>query len=209
MADDDQNNNHNEHNNADELEQFDEETAQRLLAAAVGKGDADDDQDDVGTQDTSRETAKDSTDWRAEAEKWKKLSRKNEQTARTTAEKLKEYEDQGKSESQRLQEERDSHKTRAEKAEAALKRREIAEARAPEHVTVAQIKAVAKRLAGETDDDLESDADELFALLAPKPVETPKVPERPKERLRGGGDPDEESEENDPKKLAALVPRRR
>lgn len=179
--------------NDNELDITDDE-AEQLLADAV---------DD----EPASPSATDDKDWKAEAEKWKTLSRKNEKTANERAAALKKYEDQGKSESQRLQEERDSHKTRAEKAEAALKRREIAEARAPEHATVAQIRAVAKRLAGESDDDLESDADELFALLAPAPS-TPKTPSRPKERLRGGSEPDEDVEEDDPRKLAALVQRR-
>lgn len=124
--------------------------------------------------------------------------------------KAKQYEDANKTESERLQEALAAHQSRAEKAEAALKRREVAESRAPEHATVAQIKAVAKRLAGETDDELEADADELFALLAPAPEPKPaKTPSRPTERLRGGGDPDEEPQETDPRKLAALIPRRR
>jgi hypothetical protein len=149
----------------------------------------------------------DKTDWKAEAEKWKKLSRQNETTAKQRADALKKYEDANKSEAQRLEEERDSHRTRAEKAEAALRRREIAEQAAPEHATVAQIKAVAKRLAGDTDDDLEKDAAELFELLAPAPT-TAKTPQKPKERLRGGSEPDEDVEETDPRKLAALLPRR-
>lgn len=124
--------------------------------------------------------------------------------------KAKQYEDANKTESERLQEALVTHQSRAEKAEAALKRREIAELRAPEHATVAQIKAVAKRLAGESDDDLEADADELFALLAPAPAPVPaRTPSRPKEQLRGGGDPNEEPEETDPRKLAAAIPRRR
>lgn len=128
---------------------------------------------------------------------------------KSKAEKLAELEKANQSAEERLSGERDTFKSRAEKAEAALKRREIAEARAPEHATSAQIKAVAKRLAGESDDDLEADADELFALLAPAPEAKPKTPSRPRERLRGGGDPDDEPEETDPRKLAALVPRRR
>jgi hypothetical protein len=154
------------------------------------------------------ESATDSKDWKAEAEKWKSLSRKNEKAAADRAAALKKYEDANKSEAERLQEAVATHQSRAERAEVALKRREIAESRAPEHATVAQIKAVAKRLAGESDDDLEADADELFALLAPAPA-APKTPSRPKERLRGGAEPDEAPEENDPRKLAALIPRRR
>ncbi|HVL82687.1 MAG TPA: hypothetical protein VM367_00105 [Pseudonocardia sp.] len=174
-----------------ELDGLDEDDAKRLLEPA-GK--------------PARDSATDDTDWRAEAEKWKRLSRQNERAAKERADKLREYEDANKSESQRLQEERDSHKTRAEKAEAALRRREVAEERAPEHATPAQIRAVAKRLAGESDEELEADADELFALLAPAP-EPRKVAQRPKERLRGGGDPDDEPDETDPRKLADAIRR--
>ena len=39
---------------------------------------------------------------------------------------------------------------------------------------------------------------------APEPVKS-RTPSRPKERLRGGGDPEEEPEENDPRRLADLI----
>lgn len=181
----------------DDLE-LDEADAEKLLA----------DSDDEPDKSSPEPSATDDRDWKAEAEKWKKLSRQNEKTASERAAALKKYEDANKSEAERLQEAVTSHQTRAERAEAALKRREIAEDRAPEHATVAQIKAVAKRLAGESDDDLASDADELFALLAPAPA-TSKTLSRPKERLRGGSEPDDEPEETDPRKLAGRIPRRR
>jgi len=186
--------------NTPELDLSDDE-AEQLLADAGDKptpGAPDKRPDDQ---------AVDKTDWKAEAEKWKSLSRKNEKDANARAAALKKYEDANKSEAQRLEEERDSHRTRAEKAEAALKRREVAEQQAPEHATPAQIRAVAKRLAGDTDEELEKDADELFALLAPAPTGS-KTASRPKERLRGGSEPDEDVEETDPRKLAALIPRR-
>lgn len=183
-----------------------ESDAQKLLDDDSGDGEPD-------GQPDPKPAVTDGKDWKAEADKWRKLSRQNETTAKQRADALKKYEDANKSESERLQEALVTHQSRADKAETALRRREIAETRAPEHATVAQIKAVAKRLAGESDDDLESDADELFALLAPAPVVEvkvpPKTPSRPKERLRGGGDPDDGPEESDPKKLADLVPRRR
>jgi murein DD-endopeptidase MepM/ murein hydrolase activator NlpD len=181
-------------NDQNELDLTDDE-AEQLLADAV-----------TAEEQTSPESVTDERDWKAEADRWKSLSRKNENAAKQNAAKLKQYEDANKTESQRLQEERDSHRTRAERAEAALRRRDIAEARAPEHATAAQIKAVAKRLAGESDDDLEADADELFAFLAPAPT-SPKTPSRPKERLRGGSEPDEPVETDDPRKLAASIPR--
>jgi type I site-specific restriction-modification system R (restriction) subunit len=154
----------------------------------------------------------DDKDWKAEAEKWKSLSRQNENSAKQTAAKLKQYEDANKTEAERLQEAATSNLSRAEKAEAALRRREIAESRAPDHATAKHIAQVAKRLAGESDDDLEKDADELFELLAPTPKDEPlassKTPSRPQERLRGGAEPDDEPGPTDPRALANLIPRR-
>lgn len=185
--------------NADVDLDISDEDAQKLLEPEPPKVD-----------DQPEPSVTDDKDWKAEAERWKKLSRQNEATAKQRADALKKYEDANKSESERLQEALTTHQSRADKAEAALKRREVAESRAPEHATVAQIKAVAKRLAGDSDDELEADADELFALFAPAPEPKPaKTPSRPTERLRGGGDPDEEPQETDPRKLAALIPRRR
>lgn len=181
----------------DDLE-LDEADAEKLLA----------DSDDEPDKSNPEPSATDDRDWKAEAEKWKKLSRQNEKTASERAAALKKYEDANKSESERLQEERDSHKTRAERAEAALKRREIAEQAAPDHATAKQIAQVAKRMAGDDDDALEADAKELFEWIAPGSPAAPKTPSRPKERLRGGAEPDDEPEETDPRKLAALIPRR-
>lgn len=189
MADDNE-----QDQNEQPTEEIDDSDAEQLLADAV---------DSDGSDDPD-ETATDSTDWKAEAAKWKRLSRQNEKTAKTTAERLREYENQNKSEAERLQEDRDSHKSRAEKAEQSLRKREVAEEFAPEHATVAQIRAVAKRLTGDDDDALEADAKELFDLLAPAKSRTTA---RPQERLRGGGDPDEPVEETDPRKLAARIPR--
>lgn len=163
--------------------------------------------DAVDEDDKAAKSATDEKDWAAESKKWRELSRKNEKAYKDAAAKLKQFEDANKSESERLQESLTEHQTRAQKAETALKRREIAEERAPEHATVAQIKAVAKRLSGESDEDLEADADELFELLAP--ATAAKTVSRPKERLKGGSEPDEDPEPTDPAKLAALIPRRR
>lgn len=127
------------------------------------------------------------------------------------AQKARELEQANQSELERATNDRDSHKSRADTAESRLRKFEIALDKAPEHATLAHVRAVAKRLAGESDEDLESDADELFGLLAPKPAgteEPPKVPSRPTERMpRGGGDPEEPPAEMDPRKLAELVPR--
>ena len=176
-----------------------DDDAEQLLADADGE-------DTDSVDEKPREAEKDSRNWQADAERWKSLSRKHENAAKQNAAKLKKYEDANKSESERLQEERDSHKTRAEKAESQLRRREIAEEHAPEHATLAQIKAVAKRLHGDDDDAMEADARELFELIAPEPAK-PKTTTRPKERLRGGGAPDEDDPDDtdDPRKLADLI----
>lgn len=141
----------------------------------------------------------------------RKAARAERDAARKEAEafkqRLKEFEDKDKSEAQRLQEALAEHQSRATKAETALRRRELAEELAPDHATPAQIRAVAKRLSGETDEELEADARELFDLIAPERSPA-KVTGKPAERLRpGGSDPEEPVEETDPRKLAALIRR--
>jgi hypothetical protein len=175
---------------------------------ANGLLDSDNDDDDVEDQRAKKESDKDLSGLKDELSKWKSLARKHEKAYRDASGKLRKHEDANKSEAERLSEAAQESRTRAEKAEAALRRREIAEDRAPEHATLAQIKAVAKRLSGDDDDALEADADELFAFLAPEPAK-PRTPQRPKERMRGGGDPEEEPEETDPRKLADLIRRNR
>ncbi len=147
-----------------------------------------------------------------ELAKWKALARKHEREAKARAAKLREYEDANKSEAQRLADSASEFKTRAEKAESALRRREIAEERAPAHATPKQIAWVARRIAGESDEDFETDADDLFAQIAPAPAKesAPKTSQRPKERLRpGNADPEEDEEETDPRKLADSIRRNR
>lgn len=132
------------------------------------------------------------------------------------AAKVKEFEDKDKSELERATGDRDSWKTRAEKAEAANTRRDLAEALAPDHATTKQIAQVARRMQGSDEDSLRKDAEELFELIAPAPSSnghqssSGKPPGgKPTERLRGGSDPDgNDPGEMDPIKLAALIPRR-
>lgn len=66
----------------------------------------------------------------------------------------------------------------------------------------------AKRLVGDTEEELEADADELLASFVPPEEEDgQEPPRRPRERLRPGAVPSSEPEETDPRKLAALVRR--
>jgi hypothetical protein len=61
------------------------------------------------------------------------------------------------------------------------------------------------RLQGTTEEEILADAEKLLGALTNGRKTTTQ---RPKEALRGGGRPEEEPEETDPRKLAALVPRR-
>lgn len=68
----------------------------------------------------------------------------------------------------------------------------------------------AARLVGSTREELEADADDFLADLAPAKDDKKgdPLPGKPRESLpRGGGDPDDEVVETDPAKLAALIPR--
>jgi hypothetical protein len=128
--------------------------------------------------------------------------RKRLQELEPLAKKAKDLEDAGKSEAERLTERATTAEERATTAEQKLLRLEVA---IDKGLTPAQ----ARRLVGATKEELEEDADDLLASFAAKDTKTTsKVERRPKERLRGGGDPDEPVEETDPGKLAAGIPRR-
>jgi septal ring factor EnvC (AmiA/AmiB activator) len=193
----------------DELDGITEEDAKRLLEKPKDDAGKKDEADDPGADQLSpagqRALDRIKEDRRAVREERDSI-RAELQKAQ---DELRKHSDKDKSENQRLQEERDSLKAELSKATSSMRRRESAEEHAPEHATPAQIRAVAKRLHGDTDAELEADAKELYALIAPEPATSkPPVSSKPRERLRGGGDPDEGSNETDPSKLAALLPRR-
>lgn len=107
-----------------------------------------------------------------------------------------------KSETQRLQDAATLAARNASEAEARAMRLEVAMEKG---LTTAQ----AKRLVGNTKEELEADAEELLESF--KPTDDGKggrPPSRTKEQLRGGSNPTEEAEETDPRKLAAMVHRR-
>lgn len=153
---------------------------------------------------TGGEQTDDTTDWKAEAEKWKSLSRKHEGQAKanaTAAEELAAIKDKDKTETQKIAEERDTARSEADRANAALMRLEVV-------VDKGLPRSMAGRLQGTTKEELEADADELLAALRPDTGEKASDTQgRPKERLRSGTAPDTEPEETDPAKLAAMVPR--
>lgn len=187
-----------------------DEAAQQLLntgsaAGSNGDGAGDGKDDDKGTPATGEPKVE------SDADKWKKLSRQNEKNLRDAQAKLKEFEDKGKSETQRLQEAHDSYKTQAEKAATELARMNMAAEHAPEHATLAQLRKVAKRLRGDTPEELEADAKELWEDYAPTAgaSSTASTVGKPAVRLKGGADPSEEPDEMDPRKIVAQIPRAR
>lgn len=111
------------------------------------------------------------TDWKAEAEKWKALSRKNEETAKANsaaAKKLAELEEANQSEIEKAQ-------ARAAAAEKELNDSRLEALRAQVALDKKLTPSQAKRLVGSTREDLEADADELLADLknsSPAPAPT-------------------------------------
>jgi len=86
---------------------------------------------------------------------------------------------------------------------------DVALDKAPEGMSIAQVRKLAKRLTGKTRDELEQDAEELFSDFTPsKGEEEEDTPRRtPRERLRPGAAPSSEPEETDPGKLAEQIGR--
>lgn len=113
--------------------------------------------------------------------------------------KLKQHEDAGKSEHEKLTDNLTKATTELTSAQAAAVRFEVA-------LDKGLTKSQAKRLVGTTREELEADADLLLEELGGESKSRPA--DRPRERLRGGGDPTIEPDETDPRKLAALVDRR-
>lgn len=127
-------------------------------------------------------------------------ARKRAQEAEKRA---KEYEDAQKSDAQKKDEALAQAKDRASYAD----KLDVALDKAPEGMAAAQVRKLAMRLSGSTREELEADADELFADFAPEEPSGPEPRQRPRERLRPGAAPSSEPEETDPEKLAAQVPR--
>lgn len=113
--------------------------------------------------------------------------------------KLKEIEDAGKSDAQRRDEELTSTKTENGSLKSENARLKVA-------LDLGLTLAQAKRLVGDTEEELKADAEQLLKDFGgSKKDEGGK--RRPKENLKPGTVPDAEPEETDPAKLAAGVPR--
>lgn len=187
-----------------------------------------DDQPDTGTDDDAPQGEPDKptkdVDWQAKFEALQRDARRWEARSKENASKLseleplakraKELEDASKSDVERATSEAQTAAGRADKAERELLRLRVAMRKGLSEVQ-------ARRLVGDTEDELEADADDLMASFRPPEpdskkdddVEEPPARDnsrrRPQERLRPGAVPDAETEpeEMDPRKLAAMVPR--
>jgi len=166
------------------------------------------DNDTTVDRDEGRAPQGDGIDWKAEARKWERRAKENAEAAR----RLREAEEAEKSELQKLAERAEAAEKRAAEAEGKLLRLEIA---AEKGLTPAQ----ARRLVGNTREELEADADELLeAFGAKKPESKPESGDgkadedsagaaifgRPRERLTPGAAPDSEPEKT-PDQLADEV----
>jgi len=137
----------------------------------------------------------------AERDKWKASALKNDKRAKDNADaasKLAALEDQQKSELQKLTEKAEQATREAEAAQLQLLRVEVASAKG---LTPLQ----AKRLQGGTREEIESDADDLLAAFKPSEPTKPPAGDKPKARLQPAGEPEDEPEETDPRKLANRI----
>lgn len=116
------------------------------------------------------ETPEKEVDWKAEAEKWKALSRKNEDNAKANAEKasrLDEIEEASKSELEKAQARAEAAEMAAQEATQKALRAEIASAKGvPAHL-----------LTGATKEELEAAADALLEFRGQKPTATSSEPQ--------------------------------
>lgn len=165
---------------------------------------ADDSQDEGGKVEpsppwSSDEEFKPDLAWKRITSQSRDIERLRKELAETqpAVQRVKELEDASKTETQKLAEAAETHKGRADKAEAQLMRLTVG---LEKGLTPAQ----AKRLVGSTKEELEADADELLTSFGGSKS---SGSDRPRENLRGGGDPTEEPEP-DIRKIADQIPRR-
>lgn len=191
---------------------------------AAGKGAADDNKTKTTGAGADPDKGGDE-DLQAEIEKWKALARQHESLWKSTG--LTKDELPGAKALLAQAKEADLNSKTAEDRIAALEAKIAAADANALRLEVGSTKgltpAMAKRLVGTTREELEADADELLRDVKPtgnasngQSAETDGKQgaggaadsrSRPKEALRSGTAPQAEPEENDPTKLAALIPR--
>lgn len=142
--------------------------------------------------------------------KWEERAKKapdpdEVQRLRDAAQRLDEIEDAKKSEQERLQEQLEAAKAEGTQASARLERLDVALDKAPDGMPLAKVRKLADRLTGTNREELEADADELFADFAPAEPEPGTGNGRPKERLKPGASNADSEDQLDPKKIADAV----
>lgn len=147
---------------------------------------------------TGEPAADDVKAWKERARLWEQRAKENS----SAADKLRELEDKDKSEIQRATEKATAAEAKAAEAERRALRAEVALEKGLTGV-------LARRLQGDTREDIERDADELLAELGGSgdKEKQPKPAAKPVESLRGGTDPTGDVDETNPRKLAAQLPR--
>jgi hypothetical protein len=114
--------------------------------------------------------------------------------------KVKGFEDQNKTETEKLTEQAAANEKAASEATLEAARLRVA-------LRKGLTETQAKRLVGETEEELEQDADDLIKDFGGGQEPDNNNGRTPRERLRPGAVPSSEPEETDPAKLAAQVPR--
>lgn len=141
----------------------------------------------------------DDTDWKSEARKWEKRAKENSDAAA----RLKELEDAKKSDQEKQAE-------RLAELESTAKTSTLEAARLRVALRKGLTEAQAKRLIGDSEEELEKDADELLATFQPEEGEDAGgVPRRPQERLRPGATPSAEPEKSSEELADAVIKRQR
>lgn len=158
--------------------------------------------EDATSEDTQQSAE---TDWKAEAEKWKAQARKHETRAKENSERARKFDELEASQKSELEKATDAVRQaeeRAAKAERDALRFRIA---AKKGLNDTQ----AKRLLGETEEELEQDADELLASFRTEDAGRQDPPGRTREVLRPGARPNDEPEpdEKDIREFVEKIPR--
>lgn len=154
------------------------------------------------TEPTELELAK------AEAEKWKAMSRKHEAQAKENADaakKLKDAEDASKTDAERTAARIAELETKVNASDLRAMKAEVA---ASKSLTPAQ----ARRLTGTTVEELEADADDLLASFKPAATDGEQEGDKPttgkpKEKMRAGATSPEMQPEEDLAKVLGAIPR--
>lgn len=136
----------------------------------------------------------------------RKARRDAERAAADLRAKLKELEDKDKSDSERLTEQVSTLTKERDNALLSEARLKAAVTKGLSEDQAKRVLGGARRISGDTPEDLEADASDYFETFGSDPGESSSVPGKPTEALRGGGDPTQEPEV-DMRALVADIPR--